>query len=55
MPSYDYACQKCNEHFRVEETIGDHARHRPHVCPKCGSEDVRQLISQVHVRTSRKT
>jgi putative FmdB family regulatory protein len=55
MPSYEYECQKCHQQFSIDETIGDHARHRPHACPKCGSEQVRQLISSVHVKTDRKT
>ena len=55
MPTYEFECQKCRKHFDVQETIGEHAKHHLHHCPQCGSESVRQVIAEVHVRTNRKT
>ena len=55
MPSYEYECQQCHQHFDIQETIRDHARHKPHKCPMCGTEQVKQLITSMHVKTSRKS
>ena len=41
MPAYEYACQKCGDHFSQRQKMSD-----PELdaCPKCGGA-VRRLIS----------
>ncbi|MDD2767151.1 MAG: zinc ribbon domain-containing protein [Methylococcus sp.] len=41
MPTYDYACQSCNQDFTVMQKISDPAP----VCPHCGSESVNKKLS----------
>ncbi|HYM97193.1 MAG TPA: zinc ribbon domain-containing protein [Candidatus Sulfotelmatobacter sp.] len=43
MPIYEFKCGKCAEVFEV---MGSYAeREKEHACPKCGSTDVKQLVS----------
>jgi putative FmdB family regulatory protein len=42
VPLYDFSCQKCGQSFE-ELVLGAEAV----ACPKCGSESVERLISQV--------
>jgi putative FmdB family regulatory protein len=43
MPVYEFKCTKCGELFEV---MGSYAeREKAHVCPKCGSAEVKQAIS----------
>lgn len=47
MPIYEYRCQQCQKRFSIfwrtisEATSGDPT------CPRCGSADVRRLVSRV--------
>jgi putative FmdB family regulatory protein len=43
MPIYEYACDKCNAEFEVEQRITDDPVKS---CPQCRSRKVRRLISQ---------
>lgn len=43
MPTYEYACDKCNSEFEVEQRITEDPIK---TCPKCRSRKVRRLISQ---------
>jgi putative FmdB family regulatory protein len=43
MPIYDYACEKCEREFEVEQRITDEPLK---TCPKCKSRKVKRLISQ---------
>jgi putative FmdB family regulatory protein len=54
MPTYQFECAKCSHKFNLFESMKDHERHQEH-CPKCGSSDVRNLISAVSVKTSKKS
>jgi putative FmdB family regulatory protein len=54
MPEYEFECQQCGEKFEQKETYEQHDRHNEK-CPKCGSKRVEQLVSQVHVKTSKKS
>lgn len=54
MPEYDFQCQDCQHEFTLSETYDEHNRHREK-CPKCGSKHVEQLITSIHVQTSKKT
>lgn len=42
MPIYEYSCNACNESFELLTTMSkaDEA-----ICPKCGSGDVKRLMS----------
>jgi len=54
MPTYEYACTKCNERFTRHESIGDHGRDRP-ICPKCGARVVEPVLSPFFAKTIRKS
>jgi putative FmdB family regulatory protein len=43
MPIYDYACEKCEREFEVEQRITDDPIK---TCPRCKSRRVKRLISQ---------
>jgi putative FmdB family regulatory protein len=55
MAYYEYECQKCRHVFTVSESFDEHDRQRKPACPNCGSKNVRQLLSAVHVKTSKKS
>jgi len=43
MPIYEYACERCNSEFEVEQRITEDPLKR---CPSCRSVKVKRLISQ---------
>jgi len=43
MPIYEYACERCQQEFEVEQRITDDPLKR---CPKCRSPKIKRLISQ---------
>ena len=43
MPIYEYACEKCNHEFEVEQRITEDP---VKTCPECRSRKVKRLISQ---------
>lgn len=45
MPTYEFECNDCKEHFDEVRTIS--ARNDPAPCPKCESVDTSKLISVV--------
>ena len=53
MPTYEYVCQSCGRQFTVIESLAEHEK--PHVCPSCGSSEVRQALSPFTAKTSRKS
>lgn len=55
MADYEYECKDCGEKFEVHQTFAEHDRERNQACPKCGSQDVDQMIEAVHVQTSKKS
>jgi putative FmdB family regulatory protein len=55
MAYYEFACQKCHEHFTVKQSFAEHEKRPKPKCPHCGSRKVSQLLSAVHVRTSKKS
>jgi putative FmdB family regulatory protein len=54
MPTYDYHCEACNKSFTVQLTMKEHEARKP-ACPKCGSHQVKQMVSSVSVITSKKS
>ena len=54
MPTYEYKCQKCGEEFTRIMSLKDYETAKL-TCPKCGSEEVKQQMSQVMTKTSRKS
>jgi len=43
MPIYEYACERCDDEFEVEQRITEDPLKR---CPSCRSVKVKRLISQ---------
>lgn len=54
MPIYEFQCKKCGEHFSLAEPLKEHDKHEEK-CPKCGGQEVEQVIAAVNVRTSKKS
>ncbi|MFB3925604.1 MAG: zinc ribbon domain-containing protein [Syntrophales bacterium] len=54
MPTYDYQCESCKNEFSVVRSISEYGK-MDVTCPRCKSNDVRQLISTFMVKTSRKS
>ncbi len=54
MPTYEFECRKCGEHFSVREHISDHGKSKP-ACPKCKSSNVERVLSGFYARTPRKS
>ncbi|MDH7602737.1 MAG: zinc ribbon domain-containing protein [Armatimonadota bacterium] len=44
MPIYEYRCTKCRKKFSV--LVGVTADSREPACPRCGSDEIRKLISR---------
>jgi putative FmdB family regulatory protein len=42
MPRYDYACKHCGE-MEIEQKINEHTLS---ICPKCGSNLFKKLVSK---------
>lgn len=54
MPTYDYLCGKCGEEFSRIMSFREHDEIKV-TCPKCQSDEVKQQLSGVITRTSRKS
>jgi putative FmdB family regulatory protein len=54
MPTYEYRCEDCGHQFTVVLSISEHEKAKQQ-CPKCKGEDVKQAVSAVFVKTSRKS
>ncbi len=54
MPTYAYRCRKCDETFEVVLTMKEY-REEKRTCPKCGSDDVEQVLDLFFAKTSRKS
>ena len=55
MAYYEYECEKCRHIFTLQQSFKEHDQHKPIKCPKCGSPKVSQLVSSVHLKTSKKS
>ena len=49
MPTYSYTCNGCGSSFDVQASIAEKQRGLRAKCPKCASEDVRQVLRDVFV------
>jgi putative FmdB family regulatory protein len=47
MPVYEYDCEGCDHRYNVLMRIEETEEVRP--CPRCGSQEVRKIISSVSV------
>ncbi len=54
MPIYEYECEACHRRFSETLSIREHDTHQPR-CPECGSDNVQRVVSQVSVKTQRKS
>jgi putative FmdB family regulatory protein len=54
MPTYEYECKKCGHGFSLIMAMGEHGKKKSR-CPKCKSEQVKQVITSVFVTTSKKS
>jgi putative FmdB family regulatory protein len=43
MPIYAYRCERCEERF--EQLVPLRAGHPPVTCPRCGTQEIRKLLS----------
>lgn len=48
MPLYRYECKSCGNQFTV--LVRQQAQADDSVCPKCGSEDTRRMVSRVAIQ-----
>jgi putative FmdB family regulatory protein len=51
MPTYEYRCQDCRKRVSIYQTYEEYGR-APVSCPKCGSANLRRLISRVRFARS---
>ncbi len=54
MPIYEFVCRKCGEEFTEVLSLTDYEKHEVE-CPKCGSQEVEQVVAACSVVTSRKS
>ncbi len=45
MPIYEYQCTQCNKTFEVQAIIKEKIAGLEVVCPQCGSQEARQLLT----------
>jgi putative FmdB family regulatory protein len=46
MPTYDYRCESCHERVTVQHGLSEEPQL---ICPQCGSDQMRRIISRVAV------
>lgn len=54
MPLYDYKCDKCGETFSLIMSLKEKETIQPK-CPKCNSEEIRQIYLSFFTKTSKKS
>ena len=54
MAVYEFECGKCGERFEVQVAMSEHDRLKEHAptCPRCGTTETRQLVSEFNCKTS---
>ena len=53
MPIYEYRCQHCEEQF--EQLVPLRAEYPPVTCPRCGTQEIRKLLSTFATSESNRT
>ncbi len=53
MPMYEYRCERCEERF--EQLVPLRAEHPPVTCPRCGTQEIRKLLSTFATTESRQS
>jgi putative FmdB family regulatory protein len=53
VPTYSYKCRKCKKQYEEVLSLKEYAEGK-RTCPKCGSEDVEQVLDVFTPKTSRK-
>ena len=53
MPMYEYRCQHCEERF--ERLVSLRAEQPPVTCPRCGTQEIRKLLSTFATTESNRT
>ncbi|MCX8030503.1 MAG: hypothetical protein N3A59_02845 [Thermodesulfovibrionales bacterium] len=54
MPLYDFKCGKCGENFSLVMSVKEKESAQIK-CPKCNSEEIKQLYLSYYTKTSRKS
>ncbi len=54
MPIYEFQCMDCKEIFTLKMSVMEMEKTKI-TCPKCGSENVKKMISKFHAMTSKKS
>ena len=54
MPMYEFECKECGHQFEKSMTVAEHDKEEVR-CPKCDSKEVKHLIEDVYVTTSKKS
>jgi putative FmdB family regulatory protein len=55
MAYYEFQCEKCHKRFTVQQSFKEHDGEPRPKCPICGRRQVRQLISDIHLKTGKKS
>lgn len=57
MPTYEFHCNKCDKSFEQIWSLSDYDKRikEKRKCPSCGSTRVVKTISEVQVKTSKKS
>ncbi len=54
MPQYEFLCNSCSKSFSKNLTLAEYEEGKVR-CPECGSDDVEQRWSAIHLVTSKKS
>ncbi|MCS7215879.1 MAG: zinc ribbon domain-containing protein [Thermodesulfovibrio sp.] len=54
MPVYEFQCMDCKKTFTVKMSVMEMEKANI-TCPKCGSKNVKKMISSFHTMTSKKS
>lgn len=54
MPTYDFICNSCNQHFDVFLTYAEYGK-KTVTCAHCGSKNVRRRMTKVRIAKSEET
>ncbi len=49
MPLYEYLCLKCGEKIEIKMTFEEKEKGLKMKCPKCGSEEITQVLGNFFV------